>query len=428
MISTAGLDRHAALSILRGLSCSVMAGIPTLSQINGWDVEHLTAAADHWSGAADRWESAFTDAWQQAHTVEWEGFGATAMRDRATADKTAVTQKADLLREAATVARRGASDISAAQRRVLYAIEDAHNAGFHVGEDLSVTDTRSSRSAAEQAARQAQAQTLAADIRSRATELSALDNEVSTNITTAAGDVGTPAFAQQGHVQAVDNTWQNDPGPVPPPANSLGPIDPRNPFVGDERFGHWENVVPPPYVGKDPPPPWTGHRSLEGLPGKDPAGPSGFYVPGGKTWADDNAPPLAYLQEQYRFRMSGEDYTAYTRTVNGQQQQWVQYTYDAQRYTQVSFGGSAWAPKGPNEITNEPGGVVSGGLAGINPPPKIYPWQPITLPQMGMLSAENPNVTYYVPNGCDGQFTFTGGVPTGGTQPPPRPPSMIAAP
>jgi hypothetical protein len=72
--------------------------------------------------------------------------------------------------------------------------------------------------------------------------------------------------------------------------------------------------------------------------------------------------------------------------------------------------------------------VISGGLAGINPPPKIDPWHPITLPQMGTLSAANPDVTYYVPNGCGGQFTFSGGVPTGGIQLPPRLPSIIAAP
>jgi hypothetical protein len=44
-----------------------------------------------------------------------------------------VVRKGDQLREAATIARRGAGDISAAQRRVMYAVEDAHNAGFIVG-------------------------------------------------------------------------------------------------------------------------------------------------------------------------------------------------------------------------------------------------------------------------------------------------------
>lgn len=38
------------------------------------------------------------------------------------------------------VAMAGASDISATPRRVRYGVEDAHNAGYAVGEGLSVTD------------------------------------------------------------------------------------------------------------------------------------------------------------------------------------------------------------------------------------------------------------------------------------------------
>lgn len=218
-------------------------------------------------------------------------------------------------------------------------------------------------------------------------------------------------------------------GDAPLPEGPRVQFDPRNPFVDDPRFGHWVNVTPPPYTGANPPPPWTGHKSLEGFPGKGPAGPSGFYVPGGKTWADDSAAPMMYGTEQYRFRISGEDYTAYTRMVGGQQQQWVQYTYDAQRYTQVNIGNAqAWAPKGPNEITGELGGVATGGLGGLTPPPKIEAWQPMSLPQMASLSAANPAATYYIPDGCGGQFTFSGGVPVGGMAPPPTIPSMIAEP
>ena len=205
-------------------------------------------------------------------------------------------------------------------------------------------------------------------------------------------------------------------------------FDPRNPFVDDPRFGHWVDVTPPPYTGATPPAPWTGHKSLEGYPGKGPGGPSGFYVPGGKTWADDSAAPMMYTTEQYRFRISGQDYTGYTRMVGGQQQQWVQYTYDAQKYTQVNIGAQAWASKGPNEITGELGGVATGGLGGITPPPKIEAWQPISLPQIASLSGANPAATYYMPDGCGGQFTFSGGVPVGGMAPPPTIPSMIAGP
>lgn len=236
----------------------------------------------------------------------------------------------------------------------------------------------------------------------------------------------TEANAVDAELAAAINMADGD---APMPDGPRVQIDPRNPFVGDERFGHWQNVTPPPYTGASPPAPWTGHKSLEGFPGKGPAGPSGFYVPGGKTWADDNAAPMMYGTEQYRFRISGEDYTGYTRMVGGQQQQWVQYTYDAQRYTQVNLGGAqAWAPKGPNEITGELGGVATGGLGGITPPPKIEAWRPMSLPQIAVLSGSNPAATFYIPDGCGGQFTFSGGVPVGGMAPPPTIPSMIAEP
>lgn len=225
--------------------------------------------------------------------------------------------------------------------------------------------------------------------------------------------------ALDNHVRLVDSKGTSDQAGEPAVA-----IDPRNPFVGDERFGHWQQVVPPPYVGHHPPPPWTGHRPLQ--PPFDTGGPTGFYPPGGKTWADDNAPPFAHLEEQYKIRITGQDYTPYTRVVDGQQEQWVQYTYEAQRFTQVPIGGAIWAPFGPNEITGELGGVKTGGLAGINPPPNVGPWQPITLPQIASLSAANPTVQYYMPDGCGGQFTFTNGTATGGNSGlPPIIPSII---
>jgi hypothetical protein len=192
-------------------NCRFMSVTPTLSQIRDWDVEHLISAADHWTATADRWESTFAEMHLQAHSVAWEGAGATAMRDRVTADRAYATSKADQLRQAASVARRGAGDISATQQRVMYVAEDAQNTKFHVGENLSVTDKLNVRSAAQRAARQAQAQAFAADIRSRVAELVALDTEVAANIAAAADGIGTTAFTTPGkrndgsHIQLVDD-------------------------------------------------------------------------------------------------------------------------------------------------------------------------------------------------------------------------------
>lgn len=206
-------------------------GLPTLSSIRAWDVEHLTAAADHWDGTADRWESVSVQVWQESHGLDWAGQARDALVERTTTDKTTVLSKADQLREAATIARRGAGDISAAQRRVLYAVDDAHNAGFTVGEDLSVTDTRTSRNAAELAARQSQAQVFSGDIRERATQLVGLDKQVGGDVTGAAGDVGDTTFTEKpvdydgknGKIQLVGNGFKQDPPLPPPPAPAPAP-------------------------------------------------------------------------------------------------------------------------------------------------------------------------------------------------------------
>lgn len=168
--------------------------VPTLSQLRSWDTDHLINAATYWTNTANRWEDAFTTVRNQANTMGWEGQGGDALRARTGDDLAAVSAKADLLRNAAKVARTGASNISAAQRRALYAVEDAENEGFQVSEDLSVIDTHTSRTVAEQAARQAQAQAFAGDINQRAAQLLAVETDTSGQLTAAAGDVGGMNF------------------------------------------------------------------------------------------------------------------------------------------------------------------------------------------------------------------------------------------
>jgi hypothetical protein len=223
------------------------------------------------------------------------------------------------------------------------------------------------------------------------------------------------------------------PAPPPPPVPGGQPPDPRNPFIGDNRFGHWEDVVPPPYTGKTPPPMQPSHRSWGDVPGNQrTGGPTGFFTPG-KSWVDDNAAPWAQLQEEDKLRISGEDVTNYTRMVQTQsgwqQQRWVQYTYESQKFTGVALGGDVWAKEGPDIGAGKLGGVTTGGIEALSPPPYMGPWQPITPQQIAGLSAANPNVTFYVPDGCAGQFTFQGGVPVGGFSGlPPSPPIMVAEP
>ncbi len=86
--------------------------------------------------------------------------------------------------------------------------------------------------------------------------------------------------------------------PAPPGLPGVPPVatDPRNPFVGDPRFGYWDTYTPPPYTGPRPPPPTNQH-----VPWRDgpEGGPTGFYTPG-RTWIGDNDAPFASYQQQYK--------------------------------------------------------------------------------------------------------------------------------
>jgi hypothetical protein len=170
--------------------------IPTRSQIEAYTTAHLVEAAEHWDGLADRWEDAHWQVRNQAHALDWQGFGGDALRARTASDCTVASDHADQLRDTSRIARQQAGELERLRNRVLYAVEDAHNAGFTVGEDLSVTDTRTSRTTAELAARQAQAQVFAADLRSRAGALIGADNEVAGNLTATAAGVGNTTFTE----------------------------------------------------------------------------------------------------------------------------------------------------------------------------------------------------------------------------------------
>lgn len=214
--------------------------VPSLSQIHAWDTTHLEDAATHWSSRATEWEDAFAEVHERVLSpggTPWQGIGADAAFLRTGTDKVAVSGIADCLHSAAAAAREGAGDIGWAKQSAIQAVEQAQAQGFTVGEDLSVTDRSSAGlPAAARAARQLQAETLAADIRAQAQNLVAVDTAVATRISTATAGLSTVQFAdapsnggaaQRGDnpkkpkFQTVDNhTFKQDggdPAPDPPP-------------------------------------------------------------------------------------------------------------------------------------------------------------------------------------------------------------------
>ncbi|BBY13759.1 hypothetical protein [Mycobacterium marseillense] len=185
----------------------------TLSQIRAWSTEHLTNAASYWTKTADEWEDVFLTMRNQSYAVAWQGAGGDALRQRTSTDLPVVNGKADQLRQAAGVARNGASDISAAQRRVMYAVEDAENAGFTVGEDLSVSYTENGGTPAERAARQALAERMASEIWSRAGQLEGVEVKVAGQLTAVADSVVDGGFKNpNGGQYSATNGGQNGQG------------------------------------------------------------------------------------------------------------------------------------------------------------------------------------------------------------------------
>lgn len=193
-----------------------VAGVPGLSALMAWPTDHLTQAADYWEKVTERSYSVAHQVWRDALSVDWRGDAADAVRGATHADLIRTSAVVDQLRAAAGVARCAASELTAARSRMRYAVEDGRGAGFTVGEDLSVQDRMVGGSAAQRAARQAQAQALADDIRQRAAQLVSVDQEVAGKISAAVAGV-RDAFPADKHVRGVDNHTFKD---APPPAMS----------------------------------------------------------------------------------------------------------------------------------------------------------------------------------------------------------------
>jgi hypothetical protein len=382
----------------------------TLSEVLSYNTTHLVEAAAHWQALADQREEVFAGVRNDALNLPLEGQTADAVHARTQADYRTAMDSAANLRRAATIAKDGASTLDQMHSRALYTIQDAQRDGFAPTENLGFVDTRPS-TPAQLPQRQAQAQTYSGQLRAQVADLYTHDTQVGADMTN--------ATAGEGKINFTDFTQDSTNSP-----NTV--VDPDNPFVGDERFGQWENYSPPPYVGATPPRPAFEHRPLDGVAAR-PGGPSNFYTPG-RTWVADSDAPFASQSEAYKFRMTGQDYTSYTRTVtvdgHQQLQRWVANTYEAQRISKVDINGSIWSKNAPGT----PGTLLpgTGSIGGLPLGSNFGPWHSITPNQMANLSALNPTATYYIPDGCGGAFTFAGGVPVGGIAPAPTVPVMTA--
>lgn len=165
--------------------------LPTVTQINNWDVQHLIDAAAYWARTADLWDETFHDVWQTTlhpgGTI-WDGTAADAAQDLTWRDLVRVRGCAEALRLTARIAGNGAESLSDVKRLTLSAIDDAQRAGFTVAEDLSVTKENNS----------AKAEDHAEDIKHLAANLVALDHDIARRLHNASLGIseGIPYLAQ----------------------------------------------------------------------------------------------------------------------------------------------------------------------------------------------------------------------------------------
>ncbi|VAZ93454.1 hypothetical protein [Mycobacterium pseudokansasii] len=309
----------------------------TLSQIRAWSTEHLIDAAGYWTQTADQWEDVFLQMRNQSYAIAWNGAGGDALRERTSADLPIVAAKADQLSQAAAVARNGASEISAAQQRVLYAVEDAQNAGFTVGEDLSVTDTRVGSTTAEQAARQAQAQAFAGDIRLRAEQLNEAEVKTAGQLTATTTGLSSVGFAEQ----PISN-------PVP-----QAPATHRN---GIQLVDFKQNG------GGDPPPfaPWD---TPDGTPPQPAFIPQYEQVLTAPTAPPTPDPPMPASPPQAPRPATGPSSVACQQALDEQQQSLLQNLGGATLGGAVLGGLAAGVPtEGVGAVQGAIGGAFMGGV------------------------------------------------------------------
>lgn len=183
------------------MSATPASGALTRSQIENWDTTHLESMATRWVESADQSETLFEQQNQPADG--WAGAGSDAAADRTAADLAVVRQHGDVARRAAAIATDGAGDLRAALRAALEAIAEAEAAGFRVGEDLSVRDTRRI-DVSTMADRYRMAKEHAENIQWHADQLLQTDKLIGSRLEASATELDSIRFAGEGEYFPAD--------------------------------------------------------------------------------------------------------------------------------------------------------------------------------------------------------------------------------
>lgn len=179
-----------------------MSGLPPLTEVEDATWDHLITNSTAWTNLADSWDAAFTevrDASTRPGGRPWTGAGAEGFQRRSAADLVKVHGPADALRNAATIAARGAQTQQNNKAEVLYAVAAAERDEFRVGDDYCVTDTWTYYSStAEQAQREQAAGDHGSFIKSRVANLVNNEQEIARQLTAATAGLHEFRFGDEG--------------------------------------------------------------------------------------------------------------------------------------------------------------------------------------------------------------------------------------
>lgn len=181
-------------------------GLPTLSQIQGWQTAHLRSAARRWRVTADTWTSIYDDIAADLSAkseIVWEGDASTAAQARTKRDRDTVELLAERLYFGASIAESGAAMVDQAKEEALLVVRVAGALAFDVREDLSLVDRLATGSPAATAVRLQQSNVLAATVRVGAAQLVSTDHAVAQRLREATDDFDSFDFARNPIIQPL---------------------------------------------------------------------------------------------------------------------------------------------------------------------------------------------------------------------------------
>lgn len=128
-------------------------GLPTLSEIRAWPVEHLEAGAAWAGGEGDRWFRKAHASYDSCDRCRWEGNGQRAAIDKFRQRRNTASAGEEQQTALAKLFRQAADQIGGAKNSANRMIDEAQAYGFEVHENLTVTFPAEGLTAADAATR-----------------------------------------------------------------------------------------------------------------------------------------------------------------------------------------------------------------------------------------------------------------------------------